>query len=215
MFDSMMKKLSGARVVPVVKVSDVDVSLALASSLASHGMKAIEITFRTTEGESGFKKISDCIAAIKNKFPSLTVGAGTVINPDLAQRAFDAGAEFVVSPGFNPATVKWCIEHEIPVIPGVCTPSEIELALMHGLDVLKFFPSEAMGGVKMLKSLAGPFPTVRFMPTGGICLENVKDYLSLGNVIAAGGSWMCSEKLIAEKAWDVVSSKCDELFAIL
>ena len=118
------------------------------------------------------------------------VGAGTVINAELAEMAKDAGAEFIVSPGLNPSTVEWCIDNKMPVFPGVATPSEVELALSYGLTHLKFFPAEALGGIKMLKALSGPFPQIKFMPTGGINEENYVAYRELKNVFCVGGSWV-------------------------
>ena len=122
-----------------------------------------------------------------------------------AQEAIEAGAQFLVTPGFNPKLVDYCVKNEIPIIPGVCTPTEIEAALEYGLNVLKMFPADAMGGVKALKAFSGPYSAVKFIPTGGINSENVRDYLNLPNVLACGGSWMVSKKLIASKNYTAIA----------
>lgn len=190
MFEEIIGRMSQAGVIPVLTVKDVESALKDAEKAQAKGINAVEITFRTTEGEKGYSMIADAISAVRGKFPGLLVGAGTVINEDLANKAMKAGAQFVVSPGFNPSTVKWCLSKGMPVFPGVATPSEIELALSHGLTHLKFFPAEALGGIKMLKALSGPFPQVKFMPTGGINEENYGSYRELKNVFCVGGSWV-------------------------
>ena len=208
MFEQTAEKIRNARIIPVAKIQEKKDAIELARALANGGMKAVEITFRTNDGEDGLKKISGCIESIKKDFPHILVGAGTVINASLAQKAQNAGADFLVSPGFNPKTVNWCIEHELPFFPGVCTPGEIEQAMEAGLNFLKLFPAEVMGGTKFLKSLAGPFPQTTFIPTGGINGENFTSYLSCKNVGAVGGSWMCSENLIKEKKWQEIENIC-------
>ncbi|MBQ0039089.1 MAG: bifunctional 4-hydroxy-2-oxoglutarate aldolase/2-dehydro-3-deoxy-phosphogluconate aldolase [Treponema sp.] len=190
MFKEIAEKMSEAGVIPVVTVETMEKTLETAADAVAKGLKAIEITYRTTEGDAGYEKISQAIVAVKEKYPELMVGAGTVLNEKLAEMAKKAGAEFVVSPGFNPKTVQWCIENNMPVFPGVATPSDIEVALSYGLAYLKFFPAEAMGGTKMLKALSGPFPMVKFMPTGGINKENYGSYKELKNVFCVGGSWV-------------------------
>ena len=129
----------------------------------------------------------------------LMLGAGTVLSIDRVQEAFDAGAQFMVTPGFNPKVVDYCVSNNIPIVPGVCTPTEIEAALEYGLEVLKFFPAETMGGIKSLKAFGGPYSGVKFIPTGGINTVNVCDYLNRPNVLACGGSWMVNKKLISSK----------------
>lgn len=190
MFEEMAEKMSAAGVIPVVTVKDVDATLEIASKASEKGIDALEITFRTTQGEKGHEMICEAIKAVRKNFPELLVGAGTVINAKLASMAKDAGAQFVVSPGINPKTVEWCLANGMPVFPGVATPSDIEIALSYGLDHLKFFPAEASGGTKMLRALSGPFPKVKFMPTGGINESNAADYQSLANVFCIGGSWV-------------------------
>jgi len=140
----------------------------------------------------------------------MLVGAGTVINVELAKQAVAAGSKFIVSPGFNPAVVDWCIANNVPVVPGVNNPSEIEAGLARGLTTLKFFPAEASGGVKMLSALSGPFGQVTFMPTGGIDLKNLQDYVKQPNVLAVGGSWMVKADLIDNENWAEITKICRE-----
>ena len=166
--------------VPVVKIDDAEKAVPLAKALIDGGIPCAEITFRTDAAEEAIKRVSKA-------YPEMLVGAGTVINPQLAEKAVAAGAKFIVSAGFNKATVEWCLSHNIPVVPGVCTPSEIEMGLSMGLNVLKFFPAEASGGVSMLKDFSGPFSQVRFMTTGGINIGNLQDYAKASNVLAIGG----------------------------
>ena len=191
MFEDIICKLSEVKIIPVVTVFDKDEAVKLAHSLVSRGYSAVEFAFRSAAScESDFKKVGECISAVRELCPKMLCGAGTVINPKLARLAKESGAQFVMAPGFNPKTVEWCIKDDLPIFPGVNNPSQIEQALMSGLDVLKFFPAEISGGVKMLKALSGPFPHVKFIPTGGIDAANAEDYLACKNVIAVGGSWV-------------------------
>lgn len=190
MFENTAEKMARTGVIPVITVKNIDSVLETAAKAIEKGIGAVEITFRTTEGLSGHRMIAEAIKSVREKYPELMVGAGTVINAELAEMAKDAGAEFIVSPGLNPATVEWCLANDMPIFPGVATPSEVELALSYGLTYLKFFPAEALGGIKMLKALSGPFPQVKFMPTGGINESNYKDYAELKNVFCVGGSWV-------------------------
>ncbi len=195
MFEEIVSRLSEVKIVPVVTVFDKDEAVKLAHSLVNRGYSAVEFAFRSASGaEEDFNKIAACIEAVRKLCPKMLCGAGTVINPKLAQLAKNSGAQFAMAPGFNPATVEWCIKNNLAIFPGVNNPSQIEEALMFGLDVLKFFPAEVSGGVKMLKALGGPFPGVRFIPTGGIDAANADDYLACKNVIAVGGSWITSVK---------------------
>lgn len=210
MFEEITKRIAAAKIVPVVKMDEPDVALDLAKALLAGGITVIEITFRTTEGEAGFLKIAECIKKVSEGCPEILVGAGTVINPQLAKKAAEAGAKFLMAPGFNHATVDWCIENNVPVFPGINNPSLVEEALMKGLKVLKFFPAEVCGGTKMLKALAGPFPSVKFIPTGGISSENIKSYIDCKNTVAAGGSWMVKEDLIKERNWAEITRLAKE-----
>ena len=191
MFEEIVKRISEVKIVPVVTVFDKDEAVKLAHSLVSRGYSAVEFAFRSADSTGNdFRKAGECINAVRTLCPKMLCGAGTVINPYLAELAKKSGAQFVMSPGFNPLTVEWCIKNEMPIFPGVNSPSQIEQALMAGLSVLKFFPAEVSGGIKMLKALSGPFPSVKFIPTGGIDAANADDYLSCKNVIAVGGSWI-------------------------
>jgi 2-dehydro-3-deoxyphosphogluconate aldolase/(4S)-4-hydroxy-2-oxoglutarate aldolase len=177
-------------VVPVVAIDDAGHALGLGRALIDGGLPCAEITFRTAAA-------ADAIQRIASADPEMLVGAGTVLTVEQAQKAADAGARFIVTPGFDAAVVDWCIEREIPVTPGVMTPTEINMALNKGLNVLKFFPAEAAGGVKTLKAIGGPYGGVRFIPTGGISADNLADYLALPMVVACGGSWLVKKQMIA------------------
>lgn len=179
------------RLVPVIAIEDAAEAMPLGRTLVENGLPIAEITFRTKAAGAAIRKLA--------KLDDLMLGAGTVLSTDQVQEAFDAGAQFMVTPGFNPKVVDYCIKNSIPIVPGVCTPTEIEAALEYGLEVLKFFPAESMGGVKSLKAFSGPYSRVQFVPTGGINSANVCDYLNLPNVLACGGSWMVDKKLIVSK----------------
>ena len=186
----MMKRIEEMGIVPVVVIEDAKQALPLAEALCAGGLPCAEVTFRTAAAR-------DAIREMKKK-ENMLVGAGTVLTPEQVDEAVDAGAEFIVSPGFNRNVVRRCKEKGIPVIPGVCTPTEVEMALEEGIEVVKFFPAEAAGGIAMIKAMSAPYGSVRFMPTGGITTENLADYLSCNKVIACGGSFMVSKKLINE-----------------
>jgi len=206
MFELMNAKLEKAGLIPVVTLDKPELAGKIAESLLNGGITAIEITFRTTDGQQGLERIAECIRIVSETHPEMLVGAGTVINASLAQKAVAAGAKFIVSPGFNPETVDYCIEESVPVYPGVNCASQIEAALEKGLTVLKFFPAEASGGVRTLEALGGPFPGVRFMATGGINEQNIGDYMKCKNILSVGGSWMVKNTLIAEENWAEITS---------
>ena len=205
MFESVIRKIESAGLIPVVTADNPENAVKLAGALQSGGIRAIEITFRTKQGERGLNAVSDSIRAVRSAYPDMLIGAGTAINSSLAQKAVAAGAQFIVSPGFNPDTVDYCITQNIPIIPGISSASQIEAALERGLSVLKFFPAEASGGVKTLKAFSGPFPGVKFMATGGINEQNITDYIKCPNIIAVGGSWMVQDSLLREKNWDKIA----------
>jgi len=177
-------------VVPVVVMEDADRSEALAEALCSGGLPCAEVTFRTGAA-------AETISRMKAARPDMLVGAGTVLSALQVDDAKSAGAEFIVSPGFDPDVVSHCMDIGIPVIPGTMTPSEMQMAVKYGLETVKFFPAEPAGGIKMIKALASPFSMLRFMPTGGINYENASAYLNLECVIACGGSWMVKRDDIA------------------
>lgn len=190
-------------VIPVACVEDAANAVPLAEAVLAGGIGVLEITFRTEAAE-------EAIRQIRAGCPKMLVGAGTVLHPQTAEKAVQAGAAFIVSAGLNPETVSWCTARDIPVLPGVCTPSEIEQGLALGLDTFKFFPAEAAGGAAMLKSLSGPFPGVRFLATGGIRAENIAQYARCRNVLAAAGSWMVGGELQAKGRWDEITRLCAE-----
>ncbi|MBO4794970.1 MAG: bifunctional 4-hydroxy-2-oxoglutarate aldolase/2-dehydro-3-deoxy-phosphogluconate aldolase, partial [Clostridia bacterium] len=183
----------------VIKLDSPEDALPLALSLKSGGLCCAEITFRTDAA-------AEAIELIAKAHPDFLLIAGTVLTQEQVKRAISAGAQAIVSPGLNPAVVAYCISNGIPVIPGVCTPSEIETGLSMGLEYLKFFPAEAAGGVKMIKAVSAPYTRVKFMPTGGINAANIADYLALRSVFACGGSWMATEKLINERRFDEITA---------
>lgn len=187
--NDLSEKISRIGIVPVVKIESSDLAVGLADALISGGLPCAEITFRTDAAEKA-------IRAISANRPDLLIGAGTVLSVDQVKKAVEAGAKFIVSPGLNPKVVSYCVQYDIPVIPGVSDAGDIEEAMDFGLTWLKFFPAEASGGAEYLKALSGPYGMVKFMPTGGINAENLTKYLSLKNVFACGGSWMVDSKLV-------------------
>ncbi len=189
----LSEKLSLIGLLPVVKLKSEENALPLAEALSRGGLNAAEITFRTSAAEGSIRRIAKAR-------PDFLIAAGTVLSPENADRAAAAGAQLIVSPGFNAKVVEHCLKKGYPVVPGVSSPSEIELALSYGLSTLKLFPAEVLGGVKMLKALSGPYGSLRFMPTGGIDEKNLPSYLAMPNVLCCGGSWMVSEDpAVAEK----------------
>ena len=182
-------KIGQMGIVPVVVLNDVKNAVPLAQSLINGGLPCAEVTFRTEAAQQS-------IAEISKNFPQMFVGAGTVLTIEQVDRAVDAGAKFIVSPGFNPKVVEYCIKKGYPVTPGIMTPTELEMALEFGLDVVKFFPAENAGGLKMIKAMAAPYTKMKFMPTGGINPQNVREYLQCDKILACGGSWMVKGDLI-------------------
>ena len=167
----ILKVISNIGIIPVIKINDASKAVPLAKALIDGGLAAAEVTFRTDAAE-------EAIRAIAKAYPDMIVGAGTVLTIEQAQRALDAGAKFIVSPGFNPKVVKWCLDNGVTPLPGCTTPSEIEQALELGLKVVKFFPAEQSGGLAKIKAMSAPYGNVKFMPTGGVSLDNVNDYLA-------------------------------------
>jgi 2-dehydro-3-deoxyphosphogluconate aldolase/(4S)-4-hydroxy-2-oxoglutarate aldolase len=184
-------------VIPVVEIPRVEDAVPLAHALVDAGLPCAEITFRTASA-------AQAIEAIACAVPEICVGAGTVLNVAQAEAALAAGARFIVAPGFDPAVVEFALERDVPIVPGVCTPTEVGMALARGLVLVKLFPAEAAGGVAYLKALAAPFGGVRFVPTGGIGPDNLAAYLAVEQVVACGGSWMVKKDLIAAGAFDTI-----------
>ena len=187
--NEVLMKIGQMGIVPVVVLNDVKNAVPLAQSLINGGLPCAEVTFRTEAAQQS-------IAEISKHFPQMFVGAGTVLTTEQVDRAVNAGAKFIVSPGFNPKVVEYCIKKGYPVTPGIMTPTELEMALEFGLDVVKFFPAENAGGLKMIKAMAAPYTKMKFMPTGGINPQNVREYLQCDKILACGGSWMVKGDLI-------------------
>jgi 2-dehydro-3-deoxyphosphogluconate aldolase / (4S)-4-hydroxy-2-oxoglutarate aldolase len=194
------------KLVPVIAIRDADSAAELAAALAAGGLPVVEITMRTPAAPAAMSKIAAGTAKV-------TLLAGTVTTPEQAQLAVDSGAELIISPGLNTRVIEHCLKHDIPVMPGVCTPTEIETARNYGLKYLKFFPAEAYGGVKTLKALADVYSAFGFMPTGGVNPQNLGDYLKLPIVVACGGSWMAPAELVNERKFDDISKLAQQAVA--
>ena len=190
-------------VVPVVVLEEAKDALPLAKALVEGGLPCAEVTFRTEAAEESIRLMSE-------KYPEMLVGAGTVLTTKQVDRAAAAGAKFIVSPGFDPEIVDYCLEKKIPVFPGCITPSEVAQAVKRGLQVVKFFPAEQAGGVAMIKAMAAPYTMVKFMPTGGISAKNLKDYLSFGKILCCGGSWMVKGDMIRNGEFDKIREMTKE-----
>ncbi|OEF27554.1 bifunctional 4-hydroxy-2-oxoglutarate aldolase/2-dehydro-3-deoxy-phosphogluconate aldolase [Vibrio rumoiensis] len=197
MSTQLIEKLKSYKVIPVIQINNVEQAVPLAKTLVENGLPVAEVTFRT-------EAAAESIRLMREAYPELCIGAGTVLNAKQVDQAMAAGSEFIVSPGLNPNTVRYCQEKNIPIVPGVNNPSQVEQGLELGLTFLKFFPAEASGGVSMLKSLLAPYVDVSFMPTGGIGKANVNDYLGLDRVLCCGGTWMVSPAMIEAGEWDEI-----------
>lgn len=192
------ERLHKVGIIPVVTLYQPEAdALPLCEALRRGGIDVVEITFRSEGAEKA-------IESIKKAFPDMTVGAGTVLNEKQAKIAEDVGADFIVTPGFDEKTVDFCKKKKISVFPGCITPTEYQMAVAYGIEVVKFFPAEQSGGVAMIKALSGPFPTLKVIPTGGVSLDNIESYISCPSVLACGGSYMVAQKLIESKQWDKV-----------
>lgn len=195
------------RIVPVVVIEDIRDALPTADALSAGNINIMEITLRTRFG-------LDSISAVSKSRPDMLVGAGTVLSLDQCKKCVDAGAEFIVTPGFDKNIVSWCVKNDVPVYPGCVTPTEIMYALEFGLDVVKFFPANVYGGLSAIKALSGPFGNMRFIPTGGIDNKNLKDYISSTAIYAVGGSWLCSKKDIAGRRFAEITELCRQAYEI-
>ena len=206
--NEVLEKIQKIGIVPVVVLNDAKDAEPLAKALCNGGLPCAEVTFRTDAAEESIRIMSE-------KYPEMLVGAGTVLTTEQVDRAVQAGAEFIVSPGFDPEIVDYCIEKKIPVLPGCITPSEAAQAVRRGLSVIKFFPAEQAGGLAFIKAMAAPYTSLSFMPTGGINPENVKKYLEYDRIFACGGSWMVKGKLIAEGRFDEIEKLTREAAEIV
>lgn len=205
---SLIEQIAQLKILPVIAVDRAEDILPLGKVLAENGLPAAEITFRSDAA-------AEAIRLLRQAQPDMLIGAGTVLNRAQVVAAKEAGAGFIVAPGFNPNTVRACQELDIPIIPGVNNPSTIEAALEMGLSTVKFFPAEASGGVKMIKALLGPYGQLKIMPTGGVGVANIREYLSIPGVIACGGSWMVDKKLINAGNWDEIARLTREAVALV
>ena len=206
--NKVLEEIQKIGIVPVVVLEDEKDAKPLAKALYEGGLPCAEVTFRTKAAEESIRIMS-------KEYPDMLVGAGTVLTTGQVDRAVEAGAKFIVSPGLNPKIVSYCIEKGIPVTPGCQTPSDIEKALELGLEVVKFFPAEPAGGLNMIKALAAPYTDVLFMPTGGINPKNVVDYLKFDRILACGGSWMVKGNLVKEGKFDEITALVKEAAQIV
>ncbi|MDO4321317.1 MAG: bifunctional 4-hydroxy-2-oxoglutarate aldolase/2-dehydro-3-deoxy-phosphogluconate aldolase [Lachnospiraceae bacterium] len=204
---TMEEQFRKVGVVPVVVLNDAKDALPLADALVEGGLPCAEVTFRTDAA-------AESIRLMAEKYPEMLIGAGTVLTIEQVERAVAAGAKFIVSPGFDPEIVDYCLEKEIPVFPGCITPTELAQAVKRGLKVVKFFPAEQFGGISTIKALAAPYTTVKFMPTGGVNAKNLHDYLSCDKIICCGGSWMVKGDLIEAGEFDKIRELTKEAVAL-
>jgi len=191
------------KLVPVVIMTNAKDAIALGKAILAGGLPIVEITLRTDAAITA-------IETLANEFPELLVGAGTVLSVEQVQKAVKAGAKFIVTPGFNTKVVDYCVKNNIPIIPGISSPTLIEMALERNLKVVKFFPAEALGGISFLKAIAAPYPNIKFIPTGGINQTNIKNYLAYDRVFACGGSWMVENSLITAGKFEVITKLIKE-----
>ena len=203
-----LKQIGSTGIVPVVVLNKADDAEPLAQALVNGGLPCAEVTFRTDAAEESIRRIA-------KKFPEMFVGAGTVLTTEQADRAVGAGAKFIVSPGLNPKVVEHCLKKGYPITPGIMTPTELEMALGFGLDVVKFFPAENAGGLKMIKAMSAPYTMMKFMPTGGINATNVRNYLACNKILACGGSWMVKGDLISAGNFAEIEKLTREAAAIV
>jgi len=206
--NKILEKIGELGIVPVVKIEKAEDALPLGKALIDGDLPIAEITFRTSAAEESIKILTI-------ELPGLLVGAGTVLTIEQVEKAVSAGAKFIVSPGFNPKVVDYCIENNIPVTPGINNPTQIEMALERGIEVVKFFPAEASGGLPLLKSMSAPYSGIKFIPTGGINQNNLCSYLSYNKVLACGGSWMVKPELISSGNFDEITRLTQEAISIM
>lgn len=206
--EEVKKRFHEIGIIPVVAIDDAKDAAPLGEALMKGGLPAAEVTFRTEAAE-------ETIRTMARDFPDMLVGAGTVLTTDQADRAIAAGAKFIVSPGLNPEVVKYVQNKGVPMTPGIATASEVEQAISLGLDFVKFFPAEAMGGLKTIKALAGPYNHMVFMPTGGVNTANVEDYLACDKIVCCGGTWMVKSDLINGGKFDEIEKICKDAAAIV
>ncbi|WP_298048759.1 bifunctional 4-hydroxy-2-oxoglutarate aldolase/2-dehydro-3-deoxy-phosphogluconate aldolase [uncultured Cardiobacterium sp.] len=205
---TLSERLRTIKIVPVIALDNAIDAVPLGAALRESGIPVAEITFRSPAAAEAIRRLRDAD-------PDILIAAGTVLNAAQAKAAQQAGADFIVSPGFNPNTVKACQDIDIPITPGINNPTAIEAALEHGIDTVKYFPAEASGGIPMLKALLAPYAMLKIMPTGGINAKNIRDYLAIKNVVACGGSWMVEKSLLATQNWAEVERLGKEAVALV
>ncbi|MCL2602448.1 MAG: bifunctional 4-hydroxy-2-oxoglutarate aldolase/2-dehydro-3-deoxy-phosphogluconate aldolase [Treponema sp.] len=205
---AVLEELKKIGIIPVIKIDDAEKAVPLAKALVAGGIPCAEVTFRTAQAEDAIRRINAELCS--GGRPQILLGAGTVLTVEQVDKAVAAGAKFIVSPGFNPKVVSYCVKKGIPITPGCSGPSDIEQALELGLDVVKFFPAEQAGGLEYIKAIAAPYPSVRFIPTGGINAQNIVKYISYEKILACGGSWMVTADLIAAGEFDTITALCRE-----
>lgn len=205
MISENMKTIFDIGLVPLIVLDDANDAIPFGEALVKGGIPIAEVTFRT-------EACLPTIRAMAQHVPGLIVGAGTVHTVQQAIDAVEAGAQFIVTPAFNPAVTEWCVKNKIDILPGTVSPADIEAAAGYGLEVCKFFPAGAYGGITTLKALSGPFADIKFMPTGGVNFDNMNDYLDLPNVAAVGGSFMTPGDMVKNKDWDGIAATCQKVF---
>ena len=205
---NIMEQIRHHRLVPVIKLDEASDAAPLAEALCEGGLPVAEITFRTEAAK-------DAIRLMTRQNPQMLVGAGSLTNAGQAEQAVDAGASFLVSAGFSRQVTEFALDNNIPVFPGICTPTELMLLVEYGLPVAKFFPAEQYGGLKTIKALSAPFPNMSFMPTGGIGPENITDYLAFSKIIACGGSWMVKDSMIRGHEFDKIRALTKEAVGLV
>lgn len=201
--EQVMKKIRLCGVVPVATINAAEKAVPLANAMVKGGVDVVEVTFRTAAAP-------DAIREISSKCPEMLVGAGTVITLDQCKLAVECGAQFIVSPGFDPEVVKWCVDNDVPIVPGCITPSEIMAAMKLGLRVVKFFPANIYGGLAAMKALAGPFPKMQYIPTSGLNIDNIAEYIRAPFIYAAGGSWVCPKGDIDRGNFEKITALCED-----
>lgn len=204
--NEVLSKIQKMGIVPVIKLEDARDAIPLAKALSEGGLPCAEVTFRTSAAE-------ESIRLMRQAYPDMLIGAGTVLTTEQVDLAVQAGAAFIVSPGLNPKVVRYCVDRNIPITPGCSNPSDIEAAIELGLEVVKFFPAEAAGGLSMIKAMSAPYVNMKFMPTGGINAKNLNSYLDFPKIIACGGSWMVSDELVKAGDFDKITELTKEAVA--
>ena len=204
----ILEQIGSYKLVPVIVIENKEDAVPLAGALIDGGLPVAEVTFRTKAAQESIKLISA-------KYPDMLIGAGTVLNIDQVKAAIDAGSKYIVSPGLNPKVVEYCVSNNIPITPGIATPSEIERALEFNLEVVKFFPAESLGGIKYLKAISAPYGNLKFIPTGGIDENNLLMYLQFAKVLACGGSWMVKAELISKKQFEIITKLTADALSVV